>query len=131
MLRAVALSFALCASTPAFASPPLAGSEDYDQLMPFAEWMTGRAANNGGLCCSISDCRVVGWRVKGVGYEAYIAKRDGRGFVKFPGAPDAWLPVPTDVIKREVNPTGRAIACWSADYPSESGFYCFFLPDLT
>ena len=114
-----------------YASPPLKGSEDYDQLMPYSEWIAGRVSNKGGLCCSISDCRVVSWRTKGSAYEAFIATRDDRGFTKFPGAPDAWVTVPTDVIKRDINPTGRAIACWSANHPSDFGYYCFFLPDLS
>jgi hypothetical protein len=119
------------AATPAAASPPPPGSEDYEQLMPYASWISERAANNGGLCCSISDCRVVPFRTQGDQFEAFIARRDPRGFVKFPGGPDRWISVPADVIKHEINPTGRAIACWSAYRTEEGGYYCFFLPDLT
>ncbi len=113
------------------AAPPPLGSEDYEQLLPYAAWISKQAANNGGLCCSIADCRVVNWRMKGDAYEAFIAKTDDRGFSKFPEGPDAWVAVPTDVIKREVNPTGRAIACWSAHRINDGGYYCFFLPNLT
>jgi hypothetical protein len=131
MLRFLALSVFLFLATPVLAASPPAGSEDYDQLMPYADWISGRTGNNGGLCCSISDCRVVKWRMSGASYEAYVAKKDDRGFVKFPDAPDAWISVPPEVIKRENNPTGWAIACWSAYRAMDDGFYCFFLPNLT
>jgi len=74
---------------------------------------------------------VVEWRSHGASVEAFIARADARGFTKFDGAPNAWVTVPSEVIKREGNPTGVAIACWSAFRKSDSGFYCFFLPDLT
>ncbi len=131
MLRAVALAVLLATATPAWASPPAPGSEDYDQLMPYSAWISTQAANNGGLCCSITDCRVVRWRTHGAAYEAFIAQMDDRGFVKFPDGPNAWIKVPPDVIKREINPTGQAIACWSAHRLDDRGYYCFFLPDLT
>jgi len=118
-------------TTPLFAAQPPEGSEDYEQLMPYADWISGRTGKYGGLCCSVSDCRVVKWRMDGASYQAYVAKLDDRGFVKFPEAPDAWVTVPPDVIKRENNPTGVAIACWSAFRNKDAGFYCFFLPNLT
>jgi len=131
MLRVVVFFVLVCLTAPVMAAEPPAGSEDYDQLMPYADWISGRTGKYGGLCCSISDCRVVKWRTEGDKYQAYVAKLDDRGFVKFPDAPDAWLTVPTDVIKRENNPTGVAIACWSAFRNKDSGFYCFFLPNMT
>lgn len=131
MLRALVLCFAVTFSTAALADPPVKGSEDYDQLLPYANWISTRAANRGGLCCSVSDCRVVNWRADGGSYEAFISTRDDRGFTKFPNAPDAWVSVPSDVIKREINPTGRAIACWAAYRHEDAGYYCFFPPDLT
>ena len=115
----------------AHAAPPELGSEDYENLMPYSEWIAGRTAPGGGLCCSVSDCRVVPWRATGNGYEAMISNHDARGFVKFADAPDRYLTVPNEVIKREGNPTGFAIACWSAYRGKDNGFYCFFLPDLT
>lgn len=130
-LAALCAVFGAAIIARAVAAPPPPGSEDYEQLMPYASWISARAANNGGLCCSISDCRVVPFRTQGSQFEAFIAHHDLRGFVKFPGGPDRWIAVPTDVIKHESNPTGRAIACWSAYRTEEDGYYCFFLPDLT
>lgn len=131
MPRAAVLAALLALAGPAWASPPLPGSEDYDQLMPYAGWISTQASNHGGLCCSITDCRVVRFRTRGNAYEAFIPQTDDRGFTKFPDAPNAWVRVPSDVIKRETNPTGEAIACWSAHRMDDRGYYCFFLPDLT
>jgi len=124
------LLLTLTIAAPAWASPPAPGSEDYDLLMPYSSWISARSTNFGGLCCSVSDCRVVKWRTDDTRYEAFIAEDDDRGFVKFPGAPNKWLVVPADVIKREFNPTGQAIACWSRAKPDDAGFYCFFLPEM-
>ena len=131
LLPAVALAcvFGAASASPAAAAAPPPGSEDYDALMPYASWIGARSTNFGGLCCSVSDCRVVKWRW-GDRLEAYIPTTDDRGFTKFPGAPNQWLAVPDGVIKREDNPTGQAIACWSRAKRDDSGFYCFFLPEL-
>ncbi len=122
--------FAFSLGAPVRAAPPSPGSEDYDQLMPYSAWISARSTNRGGLCCSVSDCRVVKYRLTSATYEAFIANVDDRGFTKFPGAPNQWLSVPDTVIKREYNPTGQAIACWSRAKPDDAGFYCFFLPEM-
>ena len=117
-------------SATAAAAPPLAGSDDYDALMPYAGWMSRQLAKDGLLCCSVSDCRIVAWRTDGSGYQALITEKDHRGFEKFPHAPNDWISVPDAVIKREPNPTGQAVACWSDSNMSHHGYYCFFLPDM-
>jgi hypothetical protein len=127
---ALALALGLTGAAPAWAAAPPPGSEDYDLLMPYSSWISARSTNFGGLCCSVSDCRVVKWRTSEASYEAFVSVTDDRGFVKFPGAPNKWLPVPDDVIKRESNPTGQAVACWSRAKPDDSGFYCFFPPEM-
>ena len=130
MIRAALLG-ALLAS-PALAAAPPRGSEDFQRLAPYAPWIAGQTANDGRtLCCSVADCRVVPWRIRGGGYEAFIAALDERGFPKFTDGTNAWITVPPGVIKRVPNPTGRAIACWSHDHLRDGGFYCFVLPDLT
>jgi hypothetical protein len=121
----------LVASQSGHAAAPAAGSEDYELLMPYAGWISGRVGNNGGLCCSISDCRVVKWRIQSGRYQAFIATKDDRGFQKFPDAPNEWIDVPEETINRENNPTPWAIACWSAYRQMDNGYYCFFLPILT
>ena len=132
MIRTTLLTtvFAVGLSVPTFAAPPSPGSEDYDQLMPYSGWISARSTNKGGLCCSVSDCRVVQWRMQGASYEAFISNSDDRGFTKFAGAPNRWIGVPDSVIKRESNPTGQAIACWSSCKHDDAGYYCFFLPDM-
>ena len=110
----------------AHAQPPEPGSEDYTTLHPHAEWLQQQVdPSTQTRCCSLADCRVVEWRVHGAAVEAYLPG------AKFVEAPDRWVAVPDAVIHREENPTGRAIACWSATRPVNAGFYCFWLPDLT
>jgi hypothetical protein len=109
----------------------MVGSEDYELLKPYEKWISERVGKYGGLCCSLSDCRIVKTKQEKGEIQAYIANVDSKGFPKFSEAPNAWLVVPSDVIQREENPTGMNIACWSKYRISDNGFYCFFLPDLT
>jgi len=129
----VRIVFAIMVLAPivAHAAPPSPGSDDDIALSPYAEWIQGQTGHYGGLCCSLADCRTVEWREHKGHVEALIARSDSRGFDKFLEAPNKWLEVPDVVIKREGNPTGVAIACWSAYRTQDDGFYCFFLPDLT
>lgn len=129
-LLALTLLVPILVAAAAYAGPPMAGSEDYDGLMPFAGWIATQATNKGGLCCSVSDCRIVKYRTHDAVYEAFVANADERGFTKFPGAPNKWVSVPAAVIKRNINPTGQAIACWSQFKVEDGGFYCFFLPEM-
>ena len=108
------------------ATPPDLNSEDYEVLMPYSEWIAGRTAPGGGLCCSVSDCRVVPWRATGNGYEALISSRDARGFVKFADAPDRYIKVPNEVIKREGNPTGLRLRAGRLIAVRITGFIVFF-----
>jgi len=118
----------------AHAAPPAPGSEDYDQLTPYADWLKTQQVPGDSIdCCNLSDCRVVAYRAAGDQYEALIASNDDRGFIKFEGGPDRYVTVPDNAIKRgTANPTGRAIACWTRSGTNPDGvLYCFFLPELS
>ena len=123
-LAAIALMLPIAAN----AAPPAPGSEDYEQLMPYARWIETQPTNIGGLCCSLSDCRTVKYRIERDHYEAFIALTDDRGFTKFEGAPNGWRAVPEKVVKHVANPSGAAIACWAKWKDTDNGFYCFFPP---
>ncbi len=103
-----------------FAAAPPPGSTQSDLMAPYAEWLRGLTnPTTGEGCCSLSDCRVVDFRLTRNGYEAYLDKNT------FPGAPDAWLSVPDYVVVRKPNPTGFAIACWASWHKLSNGWFCF------
>jgi hypothetical protein len=129
-MKYLILAATILASSAALASPPVPGSADYDLLSPYKDWITAQSTPQGGLCCSLADCRVAPYRITGNKIEAFIAAKDERGYNKFPGAPNAYLEVPNEVIKRTENPTGQAIACWAVGHSENLGFYCFFLPEM-
>ena len=114
------LAVALLLSTPSLAAPPPSGSPQADMMAPYAEWVRGlKNPNTGQGCCSLSDCRVVEYRLTPEGYEAFIDK------ATFPGGPDAWVKVPDYVVLHKDNPTGFAVACWASWHKDSSGFFCF------
>ena len=115
------------------AAPPEPGSEDYEALVPYSEWINAQKTNEGGSCCTVdTDCRVVAkWKIEAGAYWAFIEERDKKGFIKFPGGPNTWMLVPQSVVKVEDNPTAMAVACWSSYRGMNNGFWCFFLPNLT
>jgi hypothetical protein len=121
MIRMI-LAGAFLLSVPAavLASAPPSGSPQSDMMAPYAEWIRGLTnPKTGQGCCSLSDCRVVDYRVAGDGYEAFIDKST------FPGGPDAWLKVPDYVVVHKANPTGFAVACWASWHKESNGWFCF------
>ena len=77
-------------------------------MAPYAEWVRGLVnPTNGQGCCSLSDCRIVEYRMTGDGYEAFIGRDT------FAAAPDRWLKVPENVVLHKENPTGFGVACWA------------------
>ena len=88
---------------PALAAPP----PDADPTL--APWFNSlRQPWTNALCCSMADCRPVDSRLNDGHYEALI---EGE-----------WRRVPDHLIlNRSDNPTGRAIACWTA----QVGILCF------
>ena len=120
MVRMLLAGVLMFSSISAYASPPQAGSTQADMMAPYAEWVRGLVNPNTGLgCCSLSDCRVVDYRLTADGYEAFISRET------FPYAPDLWLKVPEHVVVHKDNPTGFAVACWAVWYDKSEGFFCF------
>lgn len=119
MIRII-LAGALLLSVPVLAAPPPAGSPQAEMMAPYAEWIHGLTnPTTGQGCCSLSDCRVVDYRLTADGYEAFIDHQT------FPGAPDAWLKVPEQVVVHRQNPTGFAVACWAFWHRDSNGWFCF------
>ncbi len=112
----------------AFASPPEQGSEDYELLSPYSEWLHNQTVGpTGPSCCNLADCRSIKYRIKNNEIEVYITKdKYGDGVQQ-----DRWLIVPNEVVHKEHNPTGIAVSCYSPYRTIDNGFYCFWLPDLT
>jgi len=93
----------------AASSPP-----DLSPNSSLSEWFkTLRQPGTNALCCSISDCHRVDYRLTDGGYEVYA---EGR-----------WYQVPNNIILRQKgNPVGKAVACYTtipgyATLPGVSG----------
>ena len=134
-IRALILSASLFNPNVSLAAPPPVDSEDYEALSPFADWLKDQytVMEPTVKCCDLSDCRMVAMKVKDGHYEALITEKDDRGLPKFESGVNRWVIVPNEVIKREQNPTGFPIACWTMKHykaTKDGYFYCFFLPNL-
>jgi hypothetical protein len=94
---------AVVAVAPVRAAPP----ENADPSL--SPWYNSlRQPGTGALCCSIADCRPTEYRITRDHYEALVE--------------GIWRDVPPDrVVKREDNPTGRAVVCWTPT----AGVLCF------
>lgn len=105
---------------PILAAPPPPGSAQAEMMAPYAEWISGlKNPTTGEGCCSLSDCRVVDYRLTSDGYEAFIDRKT------FPDGPNAWVKVPDYVVVHTGNPTGLAVACWAAWHHESAGWFCF------
>jgi hypothetical protein len=80
-----------------------------DADMSLAPWFQSlKQPGTGMSCCSMADCRPADFRIQGGQYQAMIG--------------GAWRPVPPEVVlRREDNPTGRAIVCYTPYF----GIMCF------
>jgi hypothetical protein len=84
------------------AHPP----DDADPAL--APWFRSLHTAQGGLCCSLSDCRPVQYRMLDNHYEVLIGKQYGSN------VEEHWEDVPPEsVLNKTDNPTGSAIACWT------------------
>jgi hypothetical protein len=85
-------------SVHAIAAPPSALTPN----RTLSEWFKSlRQPNSSALCCSISDCRKVDYRMADDG--AYEVLIEG-----------SWSRVPdTIILKRKGNPVGSAVACYT------------------
>jgi hypothetical protein len=91
-----------------------ASSPDLPPNPTLSEWFKNlRQPATNALCCSISDCHRVDYRLTDGGYEVYA---EGR-----------WYQVPNNIILRQKgNPVGKAVACYTtilgyATLPGVSG----------
>ncbi len=104
----------------AHAAPPPVGSDDWNIMHPYAEWVTTQHDRRGYWCCDIGDGRPVEARIAADGshWEVHITK------THFPDEPDHWLVVPDGKITAGGNPTGTPIV-WLL----HGNVQCFAPPD--
>lgn len=97
---------------------PAAPPPDPDPRL--SEWFQGlRQPGTNSSCCDLSDCRPVGTRIGGEGYEVLLTP------AAFPVAEERWVRVPPHTILHgKDNPLGRAVVCWT---PAK-GVICFVRP---
>ena len=108
----------LLATTPASAAPPAVGSEDWEILSPYADWIRG-LQRDGVLCCTIADGRPVEARTRGDRWQ--VRWRPGQ----LADAPTEWTDVPPEVVMHTANPIGVPIAFWLG------GVIRCFVPGIT
>lgn len=96
-------------ATTAQAAPPPVGSDDWNIMAPYKEWVTTQHDRLGRWCCSIADGRIAEARINGNGHwEARIlhpetvAPEDGP-------VPPGYVEVPDERVLRVPNPTGFPI----------------------
>jgi len=87
----------------AAAAPPPVGSEDWQIMHPYAEWVTSQYDQRGRWCCDIGDGRPVDAQIEGDHWKVHVTP------AHFPNEPDHWLVVPDEKITRGGNPTGSPI----------------------
>lgn len=98
---------AVLIASPAFATPPPPGSEDALVTAPYGEWFSQLRNVQGGLCCTLADCRPVEARISADGHWEFLA--DPRHFA---GGDGRWVTVPDERVLRQPNPVGQPIACY-------------------
>jgi hypothetical protein len=85
------VALALVAGAANAMSPPPIGSEDWELMHPFSEWLRTQYNGHrpGGWCCDLGDARPVQTRTRDGHVQAFLAR------AKFgPTAPDDWVDVP-------------------------------------
>jgi len=102
-LRRLVVLF-LCLSAPAVAAPPPVGSEDWQIMRPYADWIQRQ---NGplGWCCNVADGRPVDARMVQDHWQVRILHPE-----TLPEAPSGWVDVPETALLHGENPTGFPIA---------------------
>ncbi len=120
--RALASAAALAAAAwlvvPAHAAPPPVGSDDWNVMMPYKEWVTSQHDTLGRWCCDIGDGRPVEARIADDHWEVHVTPKH------FPDEVDHWMPVPDEKITRNANPTGTPIL-----WMYQGRVQCFAPPD--
>lgn len=88
---------------PARAAPPPVGSDDWNVMHPYADWVTTQHDEAGRWCCNIADGRPVDAETRGNAWWAHITPEH------FPGERDRWAEVPDNKVLHQANPTGSPI----------------------
>jgi hypothetical protein len=110
--RLVAALVFMAIAAPVAAKPPIAGSDDYEIMRDFSDWVQAQRDSEGHWCCNIADGRPVAARKQGDHWQVWIGRK------QFDGAPDAWVNVPESARLRDAdgrpvhNPVGVPIAWW-------------------
>jgi hypothetical protein len=105
-------------AAPAHAAPPPVGSDDWNLMMPYKEWVTSQHDTLGRWCCDIGDGRPVEARIADDHWEVHVTPKH------FPDETDHWMPVPDEKITRNANPTGTPIL-----WMYQGRVQCFAPPD--
>lgn len=104
MTRALLLAALLSVGT-VQAAPPPKGTEDYEIMADYADWIA-QLHVDGVSCCSTADGRPVQARLHGEHWQ--VRFRAGQ----LPGAPTEWTDVRDAAVYRGANPVGVPIAWW-------------------
>jgi len=105
-------------AAPARAAPPPVGSDDWNIMIPYKEWVTSQHDTLGRWCCDIGDGRPVEARIADDHWEVHVTPKH------FPDEPDHWMVVPDEKITRNANPTGTPIL-----WLYQGRVQCFAPPD--
>lgn len=121
-----AIAASLIVPPRAFAAAPPVGSEDYEMLSPFAEWISEQRDSGWRPCCDVADGRIVDVRVRDGRFEVLFLHpetlpegRDRDGLIW--RRPVGWQSVPDAAIIKDAdgkpvhNPTGIPVAWWYLD----------------
>jgi hypothetical protein len=103
---------------PARAAPPPIGSDDWNIMAPYREWVTSQHDGLGRWCCDIGDGRPVEARIDADHWLVHVTP------AHFPGETDRWMTVPDEKITRNANPTGTPIL-----WLYQGRVQCFAPPD--
>lgn len=102
MFRLV-LTFMLFVS-PVLSAPPVVGSDDWEIMHDYREWIETQHTQFGAWCCTVADGRPVDARVHEGHWQIFVTEE------KFPRSPRGWTDVPDAAVVREPNPVGVPIA---------------------
>ena len=116
-------------SSLAYSAPPPVGSEDWEIMSDYTDWIRDQHTSGGAPCCDLSDGRPLfddEWKKTEDGYEVFVSKRH------WPDAAEngRWVKVPKSVIIPGGSPVGLPILWWiPADmHPYANGVVLCFAP---
>lgn len=98
------LVFFVCLSSPVLAAPPPEGSEDWEIMHPYADWIQHQNGAQG-WCCDVADGRPVDARMSQNHWQVRLLHPE-----TLPNAPAGWVDVPDNALLHGRNPIGFPIA---------------------